>query len=263
MRSLVFKKCEILPQSDEEWYIPKEALFANAILNAFEPEKRIALEVGVLHGAWSINVLRNAEGSAVTAVDPYPNMEGIRERTLERLEPFDFKLFKSWGDLEMDKLASLIHIDGLHTETAVFNDLKNAENYLDEKGVIIVDDCLQPVFPGVAAGWIKYLLQSDLCCFLCTGSKAYLTRKNDYDHWITSMRNALSQQKVIPWCNYLGENDETAYVSHPTIDGYKVLLSFERADPIAGDPILPIWPEQPVVPLLQPMVKSNKVRKQP
>lgn len=261
MRSLVFKKCEILPQSDEEWYIPKEALFANAILNAFEPEKRIALEVGVLHGAWSINVLRNVEGSAVTAVDPYPNMEGIRERTVERLEPFDFKLFKSWDDLEMDKLVSLIHIDGLHTETAVFNDLKNAEKYLDVNGVIVVDDCLQPVFPGVAVGWIKYLLQSDFCCFMCTGSKAYLTRKIDHSFWIEKMRAALTQQSVIPWCNYLGEDEETAYVSYPTIDGYDVLLSFERADPKKGDPILPRWPKQPIVPLLQPSVTSGKVKK--
>lgn len=260
MGSLVFSECKILPQSDEEWYIPKEALIANAILSAFEPEKRKVLEVGVLHGAWSINVLRNVESSEVTAVDPYPNMEGIRESTLRRLKSFKFELFESWNDLEMSQLASLIHIDGLHTEGAVFNDLKNAENYLDVNGIIVVDDCLQPVFPGVAVGWIKYLLQSDLCCFMCTGSKAYLTRKTDYSHWITNMRSALAQQTVIPWCNYLGEGEETAYVSYPTIDGYDVLLSFERADPIYGDPILPRWPKQPIVPLLQPSVGSERVK---
>ena len=75
------------------------------------------------------------------------------------------------------------------------------------------------------------------------------------------MRAALTQQSVIPWCNYLGEDEETAYVSYPTIDGYDVLLSFERADPKKGDPVLTRWPKQPIVPLLQPSVKSGKVKK--
>ena len=252
MKKTLFEKCKYLPESDEEWYIPKEALIANTILNSFEDDQRSVIEVGVLHGAWSINILRNIHETIVYGIDPYPNMSGMREDTLNRLKDFNFTLSESWNDLVIKSSVSVVHIDGLHTEDAVYEDLVNAEKFLGEKGVIIVDDCLQPVFPGVAAGWIRFILNSYFSVFLCTGSKAYITRKKDHAFWIDRMRNAFSNQNIIPWCNHLGEDDDPAYISYPTIDGYKLLLSFDRTDPNESDPILPEWPEQPIVPMVQP-----------
>lgn len=251
MKETAFQKCKFLPETDKEWYIPKEALIANTILSSFNDHERSVIEVGVLNGAWSINILRNINKSIIYGIDPYPNMAGMKEETLKRLEKYNFTLFENWDNLTIEDPVSVIHVDGLHTEDAVYKDLENAQKYLGEKGVIIVDDCLQPVFPGVAAGWIKFIMNSDFAVFLCTGSKAYITRKKDHSFWIDRMRNAFSKQNIIPWCNHLGENEDTPYISYPTIDGFKLLLSFERADPDKNDAILPIWPEQPYFPLVQ------------
>jgi hypothetical protein len=38
---MTISKMNYIPQSDEEWMIPKEALLANAILNAFDENKRL------------------------------------------------------------------------------------------------------------------------------------------------------------------------------------------------------------------------------
>ena len=251
MNKINFSKIDLMPESDDEWMIPKEALLANAILNTFEEQKRLAVEIGVLHGAWSLNILRNVKMSSVLAVDPYPNLSNLKDKMLDRLKPFDFTLFSDCNDVISDEKASLIHIDGLHTETAVYTDLHWAADNLAEDGVIIVDDCLQPIFPGVAAGWLKFVFETNFVPFLCTGSKIYLTNKDKYEFWHSAMIEALSSQKTIHWCNYLGEDEDVPYISYPTVNGYKVILSHERVDPKKGDRILDRWPDQPTVDLVQ------------
>ena len=248
---MTISKMNYIPQSDEEWMIPKEALLANAILNAFDENKRLAIEIGVLHGAWSLNVLRNVKSSSVLSIDPYPNLPNLKEKMLDRLKPYNFILFAEHNDLITDEKAALIHIDGLHTEAAVFKDCKWAADNLAEDGVLIVDDYMQPIFPGVAAGWLKFVFDSAFVPFLCTGSKAYLTHKDNYEFWHSAMTNALSNQKTISWCNYLGEGDTVPYISYPTIYGYKVILSYERVDAKENDRILDRWRDQPIVDLVQ------------
>lgn len=246
-----FKKIEFFPETDEEWMIPKEAIIANAILSSFTFNERLVIEVGVLGGAWSLNILRNVKNSKIIGIDPYPNLENLKNRALRRLENYNFQLIDNWSSLKINQKVSLIHVDGLHTEQAVYNDLIKASEHLNDNGIIIVDDYLQPIFPGVAAGWLKFIFNSDYVPFLCTGSKTYLTKKKNHSFWINSIENAFSKQVVIPWCRYLGEGKDVAYISNQTINGSRVILSFERADPIDGDNLLDFWPKQPNLPEIQ------------
>lgn len=247
----MFSKILNVPVEPEEWLIPKEALLAIALLNNFDRGSRIVVEVGVLQGAWSLNILRNVQSARVLGIDPFPNLDKLRLETLQRFKDLDFSLYPSWSELVIESPASIIHIDGLHTESAVYDDLRNADNILSEGGVLIVDDYLQPIFPGVASGFFKFLHESDFAPFLATGSKIYLTRKQKYSYWHSYLTDALAGQDIIKWCNYLGEGEDVPYISWPELKGFRVILSFERVDPVPGDKVLDEWPSQPKFELVQ------------
>jgi hypothetical protein len=43
-----------------------------------------ALEIGVYKGAWLFNLLTNIQNIFTVGIDPYPNLEKIRESFIER-----------------------------------------------------------------------------------------------------------------------------------------------------------------------------------
>jgi len=247
----MFVKIQNMPLAPEEWLIPKEALIAIAILNNFDKDKRLVIECGVLHGAWSLNILRNVESTSVLGIDPFPNLNKMRSQTLQRFRDLSFSLYSGWSECVIGSSASMIHIDGLHTELAVYDDLRQAENYLSDDGIIIVDDYLSPIFPGVASGFFKFLHESDFAPFLATGSKIYITQKKNYLKWHSYLVESLEGQDVIKWCNYLGEGENVPYISWPDVNGFRVILSFDRTDPIPGNKLLDSWPSQPNFDLVQ------------
>jgi hypothetical protein len=54
----------------------------------------------------------------------------------------------------------LISIDGGHTSEITAHDLSTAEGALTEGGIIILDDCFNEIFPGVAEGVFRYFSES-------------------------------------------------------------------------------------------------------
>ena len=241
-----------LPQDADEWLIPQEALLAVAIMESFSPDARLFIECGVLNGAYSINILRNVPHSAGIGIDPYPNMPNLRARMLNRVKNLDFKLLDSWGELDLrGQKASLIHVDGLHTEDAVYSDLLMAKAHLQDGGVIVCDDYCQPIFPGVAMGYSKFILNYEFTPFLSTGSKAYICETKHHQTWLEKCESALSRQKSIPFARHLGEGEDAPYISMPLIKGYRTLLSWDYARPSVDSDLLPLWLEQPPSKLVQ------------
>ncbi|MFZ4536846.1 class I SAM-dependent methyltransferase [Propionivibrio sp.] len=246
------RKLNHLPSGRDEWLIPKEALISVAILETFNPESRLLIECGVLNGAYTLNILKNVLGSTAIGIDPFPNMSKLKARMLARMSGLKFDLLDSWNELNLSKQkASLIHIDGLHTEDAVYNDLVKATIHLHEGGVIVCDDYCQSIFPGVAIGYSKFILNFEYIPFLCTGSKAYICETRYHQSWLTRCTEALSMQSIIPWARHLGEGEDTPYVSMPLIKGYPTLLSWDYARASSTSDLLPVWPEQPPTNLIQ------------
>lgn len=245
------RKINHLPKSDDEWLIPKEALISVAILEKFKSESRLLIECGVLNGAYTLNILRNVLGSTAIGIDPYPNMSKLKARMMARMCGYKFNLLNSWNELNLSKKASLIHIDGLHTENAVYDDLVKATTHLHEGGVIVCDDYCQPIFPGVGIGYSKFILNFEYVPFLCTGSKAYICEIKHHQSWLSSCTEALSMQTTIPWVRHLGEGEDTPYVSMPLVKGYPTLLSWDYTRASSTSDLLPVWPNQPSTNLIQ------------
>jgi hypothetical protein len=239
MRALSF-----LPETPEEWIIPKEGLIACSIV---ENVKRAShfLEIGVLNGAYSLNILRNVNIEGV-GIDPFPNLSNMKQRTLKRLEPFNFEIYETKIQVFKSDF-SLVNIDGLHTYKAVLEDLEYSSTVLSNDGVIRIDDIWHPYFPGVSAAFGYWIVNSQFACFLITGSAAYICRSESYDYWYNHFETEFLKFPDFPFSHFYGEGNSLAYVSDPTIGKYKPLLSIEKFAPSNKSKLLPKWPIQPVL----------------
>ena len=74
---------------------------------------------------------------------------------------------------------SFISIDGGHTATAVCNDLITCESVLGPRGIIAIDDFLNPMAIGVSEGTYRYFLNSDnnLVPFAWCANKLFVCRR--------------------------------------------------------------------------------------
>lgn len=236
------RKLEFLPTEDSEWIIPKEAIIAVGILDNFSTKR--FLEVGVLNAAWSLNLLRNTDCCGV-GIDPFLNLSQMRERTRIKLERHKYILLEKFEDLSILDLFDLIHIDGEHTFEGVSNDLKYSEKHLANRGVIAIDGVWHSSFPGVAAAFFSWLMNSDFAPFLVTGSKIYVTLKSNHSYWYKHFEEEFTHYPEFPWMHYYGEGKSLAYISKPDIGAYTTLLSPDKFVPQNLSSLLPIWPSQP------------------
>ena len=70
------------------------------------------------------------------------------------------------------------HIDGEHTGEAVVNDLDLACRWVDDSGIVCLDDFFNPMYPQVTAAAFHFLARRayELTLFLCGHNKGYLCR---------------------------------------------------------------------------------------
>ena len=75
-----------------------------------------------------------------------------------------------------DGPVRIFSIDGSHTLETTLKDLKlAADECLDKKGVVILDDCFNPDWPGCISGLAKYLSTSgQVVPFAIAYNKVYL-----------------------------------------------------------------------------------------
>ncbi len=71
-----------------------------------------------------------------------------------------------------------IHIDGEHSGPAVSNDLEIANVLLSDRGVLVLDDFFNPIYPQVTRAALRFLdaRPYDLTLFLCGFNKGYICR---------------------------------------------------------------------------------------
>lgn len=240
------KRLDNIPHYDRHWLIPKEALLAYNLMRLFDVKDRTFLEVGVLGGAWSLNLLRNFSVIKGIGIDPYPNLKQLRNQLLEDVKMYDYKLYSSFEDLiDLQFELSIVHIDGEHSENAVLADIKKGLDLLRGDGIIIVDDYLHPYFPGVASALYTAINKFDLAPFLNTGSKCYLCRSSLYEHYYDIVEKLLESQSEVPWARFWGEGSRNPYISYPDVRSFRPILSPEYYLIKESNKLIPYWPDQP------------------
>lgn len=231
-----------------EWLAPRDLALASALLRCFPEELRSVVEIGVWKGAWSLGLLENVPGSRITGVDPYPSPGGAAIRAVleGRVAAADLgERFHLASSLEEaaertdDRGASLIHVDGMHTEAAASRDLAWSSGQLARGGVIVVDDFRHPWFPGVGAAMHRFLIEESFRIVLVTDQKAYICREADHPDWYTRLEELLTEQDGLTWARHFREGDPSlGYVQVPDVLGRPVLLALGRADVLpSGHPV--------------------------
>jgi hypothetical protein len=90
--------------------------------------------------------------------------------------------------------ARWIHVDGDHTGHSVMNDLRVAEWFLADRGIVCVDDFFSSRYPQVTAAVYKFLLDTSPLyqMLLCGANKCYIVRAADYALYESLVRKYLA-----------------------------------------------------------------------
>ena len=97
----------------------------------------------------------------------------------------------------------LLSIDGGHLKNIVAHDLQTAVGCLADGGVVLVDDYLNPEFPGVAEGTLAFLTANrDLRPFCVSTQKLYLTTRGYEDRYVRLLFEAETGRSFIDRVQY-------------------------------------------------------------
>ena len=91
------------------------------------------------------------------------------------------------ADIEIEPgTVRWVHIDGEHTGHAVMADLRVADKYLSQEGIVCVDDFCDPQYVQVTEAVFRYIEynRDRLCLFNCGFKKAYLARPSFVNHYL-------------------------------------------------------------------------------
>ena len=99
--------------------------------------------------------------------------------------------------------SRLISVDACHTRECTLNDVNVASSFLVEGGVVIVDDFVNPGWPGVAQGVHEHLRSAEtpLVPFLLTCNKLYLTTRSHASVYMSAVRGSDLAECIDPAAN--------------------------------------------------------------
>lgn len=187
------------------------------------------LEIGVWRGGWAATMLGNVPDARLVGVDPYPAAAApVRREMLDRLGRLGvadrFVLHRALDEVDPEARFDLIHIDGDHSEDAVWRDLHFARTHLAPQGVIVVDDLSHRWLPGVASATYRFLEHTGLRMFMITPAKGYLAHAEHAARLHHVLRSSLPS---IPSVKVAGSFEELAghpYPEDSSILGQPLLL---------------------------------------
>jgi len=194
-----------------------------------------ALEIGVYKGGWLLTLTSNNPKILMIGIDPYPNLEIIKESLMNYLDKFGLKqrvhLYSSFSDLLNSKhnliTYDMIHLDGEHSQTQVTQDLTNLRPLLSQNGILIIDDIFYHSYPGVTAAAFLFIDENNLAPFLLTEKKIYICHRNLYEEYYKSTIAILKSLKI----NYEESekpNSETSYFQSNSIFGFNMIITSEK-----------------------------------
>jgi SAM-dependent methyltransferase len=182
-----------------EWLNIEDAVLAHRL----SPIDGVALEIGTWKGGWILTLLFNGNRRRGIAIDPYPNLDYIRDVFVknsgelfgERVKLFD-SLDSFRNSVNGNQTFDIIHLDGEHSQAATEKDLNFALECLKPDGLLIVDDFFYHDFPGVTAGVFSKLPNSGLSPFLFSEKKLYLCKTSEYETYYAKVREILQSLSI-------------------------------------------------------------------
>lgn len=208
-------------------------------------------EIGVHHGKSAVLLAAMAgEGEHLGVCDLFEtqgdNLSGsglgdreIFESNIRTLLPTapEIQVFAQRSDkLDAELLGGgyrFFHVDGGHNPDEALTDLRLAAAVLDERGVIVVDDPLTPVWPGVAEALFRFLEENQGYCAVATGfNKMVLARRQHADLYripLDDPQQCIECRIVYPWklktLAFMGEPLRIFFVpSHISISSLRTRL---------------------------------------
>lgn len=183
------------------WLNPIDAAIISSLPSVINFETKTLLEIGVYRGGGLVrtflqnNILWDGIG-----IDPYPGLEHEKVRSFEVLEEANvrsrFELLHDWEVLlarQVVKKASLIHIDGEHSESGAFYDLANTLKIASSSGIMIVDDFMARIFPGVTSVVFKFLDRFDYAALLISPAKIFLCKSELHQEYQEKLQELISK----------------------------------------------------------------------
>jgi len=189
----------------------------------------------VYKGGWLFNLLINIPDIFTIGIDPYPNIEKIRESFIDKRDQLGFNenlvLLSSTNELSKSQYASLtydiIHCDGEHSQSQVKQDLENCVSVLKEDGLLIIDDIFYHSYPGVTAAAFDFIRTQKLSPFLFTQKKLYICHPSFLEHYYKKTISILNSINI----NF-EENEKTSseisYFQSNSIFGYNLIITSEN-----------------------------------
>jgi len=200
------------------WFARTDAEIFQSILTV-QLEKKLqgsVAEIGVHHGRSFIAMcLGLAEGERAYCIDVFENQhlnqdasgQGNREIFEQNLSRFGINSAnlvidsRSSAEVTAGEMLEAVgpirffSIDGGHWLEIVQNDLRLAENCIEEYGVIAMDDFHRPEWPDVSAGYFAWFAQrkKKIVPFAIGFNKLYLCSEN----WVDLYRTALFQNEFL------------------------------------------------------------------
>lgn len=234
------------------WLDRTDAQICAHILRTCGAARPGVLEIGVFRGAWSATMAMNVPTATVLGIDPYPDRPGLQEAKRDAEALFGSlgitgraRVVPDWDTAlalaDRPERFDLIHIDGLHAESATEVDLRHAAQVLGESGVIAVDDYCRPQFPGTASAVYRSLEPLGLRAFLATPHKIFLCRPGAYERWFATMSAAVATEGLERWSPFSGTPAGTleGVALAPTVLGSEVIvcLGGAQAQPAQVSPV--------------------------
>jgi hypothetical protein len=151
------------------------------------------LEIGTYKGKSASILAHFCEeyGNKLTVVDPEIRAEaksnlGCISSRIDFIEQRSEQLRFSDYHKENIRNLAFIHVDGMHTHSAVVSDLTVCEELLSDYGIICLDDFHTDLYPQIPAATYHYLSSgiSDLSIFSIGFNKAYLCRNTAKPHYL-------------------------------------------------------------------------------
>lgn len=172
----------------QEWFLGDESADVPGYLHTIQAIALMALlkkqdelmikgslaEIGVFHGKTYIGLCRAArEGEKIVAVDPFrlgkndffPQFTQHLDKYLTSEEKSRTQILRKLStDLDsqqwisaLEKPARFVHLDGHHSREAILNDVVLANSFFAKEGVLVFDDFLNELHPGLTTGIIDAL----------------------------------------------------------------------------------------------------------
>jgi predicted O-methyltransferase YrrM len=213
---------EVVDKEVEGWFYPKDIILICGFLQELIKVDGDVCEIGVAYGKSAITLAQFKGNCNFYLYDIFDeNARQIAEKNILKFATKASKDSLIWRlqdtteltseDVVFSKPLKFLHIDGCHEHSAVLNDLMLFSNYMDDKGIIVLDDFQDQEFPGVNSAAFQFSLSNanykNWRVIAIADNKAYLCQKKYQEYYQKKLVDYIvkaKEQYNVPFAMHLG-----------------------------------------------------------